>query len=121
MKEIALHQNICLLIKLIRRYKGIKQEYVAHKSGYTNRSVYSKLESGKLKHLSVARFYAICEALSCDSTKVILLASIKEFNYKINSWSEFMESINLVEEEEKKELLAKVKELFPESELLSSE
>lgn len=92
--EQVYHQNICTLIKLLRQQRGLKQEYVAHKAGYTNRSVYTKLETGKIKTLSIGKFQSICDALSCKSHHVMLLASIENFNYNINTWEEFITSLN---------------------------
>ncbi|MBP9688317.1 MAG: hypothetical protein KBE91_01810 [Bacteroidia bacterium] len=113
MKEDAYHNNICLLIKLIRNYRGLKQDYVSYKSGFSDRSIYSKLESGKLKNLSLYKYNEICTTIACDANKLMLIASVKEFRYQINSWSEFIDSVNKCDEEEKQKILTLIKELFP--------
>ena len=113
MEEIIYHQNICSLIRLIRQYKGLKQEYVANKSRFGDRSVYAKLESGKLKNLSVTKFYAICKTLNCDAQKLMLLASVDDFRFKINSWAEFIDSLEKCDQKDKEHMLDLVNKLFP--------
>jgi transcriptional regulator with XRE-family HTH domain len=94
MNEQVYHQNICTLIKLLRQQQRLKQEYVARKAGYANRSVYTKLETGKIKALTIGKFQSICDALSCKSHHVMLLARIENFNYNINTWEEFITSLH---------------------------
>lgn len=113
MDEIIYHQNICSLILLIRQYKGLKQEYVANKAGFGDRSVYAKLESGKLKNVSVTKFHAICKTLNCDAQKLMLLASVDDFRFKINSWSEFIDSLEKCDQKDKEHMLDLVNKLFP--------
>ncbi len=93
MDEFIYHQNICSTIKIIRNYKGLKQNYVSVKSGFKDRSVYAKTESGQIKSLPITKFNAICETLQCNGHVLLLLAAVDNFSYKISSWSEFMDSI----------------------------
>lgn len=39
MDEFIYHQNICSTIKIIRNYKGFKQEYLASKARFGDRIV----------------------------------------------------------------------------------
>lgn len=113
MNNNEFNQNIGKILKLIRESKNLKMEWVAAKAGYADKSTYSRLEAGKIKHISLAKLLLICESIKCEAFKVMLLASIKQFKYDIKSWPEFIQSLTTLPVEEQKLILSIVKELFP--------
>jgi transcriptional regulator with XRE-family HTH domain len=113
MNSIELNRNIGKTIKLIRESKNLKMEYVACKAGYADKTTYSRLEAGKLKHINIDKLNSICEAMECETFQIILLASVKQFKNNINSWPQFVESLKLLPQNEKKKLLSIVHEIFP--------
>ena len=44
---------------------------------------------------------------------VILLASLKSFNFRINSWDEFIASLKNMDQVERQEMLVIVRGVFP--------
>lgn len=113
MNKQAYYNNICLLLKLIRQHKAIKQEYVAHKCGIT-RSVYSKLENGQLKVVPLRHFVEICDVLDCDKKLVMDLAGGGgiTFNYNITNWSDFIVSLEKCDSESREKMLGFAISLF---------
>lgn len=112
MNKQAYYNNICLLLKLIRQRKALKQEYVAHKCGIT-RSVYSKLENGQLKVVPLQQFVEICDVLDCDKQLVMDLAGGGvTFNYTISTWSDFIISLEKCDDESRAKMLRLAISLF---------
>ncbi len=106
-------QQIGKTIKLIRELRNYSQDWVARQAGYKDKTTYSRFESGKIKHLDFERLQGICNALSCNTVHVILLASIESFQYNIETWDEFIVSLNKLNDEERNEMLNLMRGLFP--------
>jgi len=106
-------QQIGKTIKLIRELRNYSQDWVAKQAGYKDKTTYSRFESGKIKHLDFERLQGICNALSCSTVHVILLASIESFQYNIETWDEFIVSLNKLNNKERNEMLNLLRSLFP--------
>lgn len=106
-------QQIGKTIKLIRELRNYSQDWVAKQAGYKDKTTYSRFESGKIKHLDFERLQGICNALSCNTVHVILLASIESFQYNIETWDDFIVSLNKLNGEERNEMLTLLRGLFP--------
>lgn len=113
MNNSLTNQQIGSTVKLIRELRNYSQGWVADQAGYKDKTTYSRFESGKLKKLDFERFQSICHAINCNSIQVILLASLKSFNYRINSWDEFIASLNNMDQFERQEMLLIVRGVFP--------
>lgn len=105
-------------IRFIRLSKNIKQEWVAAQVGYSDKSTYAKIEYGKLKQVAIDKVNQICEALECESYVVMKLAVMKNFNHQINSWEEFILSLEDCSDEELGKLISIIKEAFPQKYIL---
>ena len=108
------NQQIGSTIKLIRELRNYRQGWVADQAGYKDKTTYSRFESGKLKKLDFERFQRICHAINCNSVQVILLASLKSFNFRINSWDEFIASLKNMDQVERQEMLVLIRGVFPD-------
>ena len=106
-------QQIGKTVKLIRELRNYSQDWVAKQAGYKDKTTYSRFESGKIKHLDFERLQGICNALSCNTVHVILLASIESFQYNIETWDDFIVSLNKLNGEERNEMLTLLRGLFP--------
>lgn len=106
-------QQIGRTVKLIRELKNYSQDWVAKQAGYKDKTTYSRFESGKIKHLDFERLQGICNALSCNTVQVILLASIDSFRYNIHNWDDFISSLLEMSPNEREEMLSLLKSLFP--------
>lgn len=91
-------------IKTVRSSRGLKQEFMAFKLGYKNKSNYAKIERGEVETLDICRLLEICKILDCNLVHLMLLAGIDIFNTRISTWTEFMESLNQLPEEEQQRL-----------------
>lgn len=106
-------QQIGKTVKLIRELRNYSQDWVAKQAGYKDKTTYSRFESGKLKKLDFNRFQSICHAINCNSVQIILMASLESFNYRINSWDEFIDSLKNMDQFERQEMLDLLKGVFP--------
>ena len=106
-------QQIGKTVKLIRELRNYSQDWVAKQAGYKDKTTYSRFESGKLKKLDFNRFQSICHAINCNSVQIILMASLESFNYRINSWDEFIDSLKNMDQYERQEMLDLLKGVFP--------
>jgi transcriptional regulator with XRE-family HTH domain len=106
-------QQIGKTVKLIRELRNYSQDWVAKQAGYKDKTTYSRFESGKLKKLDFNRFQSICHAINCNSVQIILLTSLESFNYRINSWDEFIDSLKNMDQFERQEMLDLLKGVFP--------
>lgn len=106
-------QQIGKTVKLIRELRNYSQDWVAKQAGYKDKTTYSRFESGKLKKLDFDRFQSICHAINCNSVQIILLASLKSFNFRINSWDELIASLKNMDQVERLEMLVVIRGVFP--------
>ena len=106
-------QQIGKTVKLIRELRNYSQDWVARQAGYKDKTTYSRFESGKLKKLDFNRFQSICHAINCNSVQIILMASLKSFNFRINSWDEFIASLKNMDQVERQEMLVLLRGVFP--------
>ena len=106
-------QQIGKTVKLIRELRNYSQDWVAKQAGYKDKTTYSRFESGKLKKLDFNRFQSICHAINCNSVQIILLTSLESFNFRINSWDEFIASLKNMDQVERQEMLLIVRGVFP--------
>ena len=113
MNNALTSQQIGKTIKLIRELRNYSQDWVAKQAGYKDKTTYSRFESGKLKKLDFDRFQSICHAINCNSVQIIFLASLKSFNYRINSWDEFIDSLKNMDQFERQEMLVLLRGVFP--------
>jgi transcriptional regulator with XRE-family HTH domain len=113
MNNALTSQQIGKTVKLIRELRNYSQDWVAKQAGYKDKTTYSRFESGKLKKLDFNRFQSICHAINCNSVQIILLTSLKSFNYRINSWDEFINSLKNMDQFERQEMLVLLRGVFP--------
>jgi transcriptional regulator with XRE-family HTH domain len=113
MNNALTSQQIGKTVKLIRELRNYSQDWVAKQAGYKDKTTYSRFESGKLKKLDFNRFQSICHAINCNSVQIILLTSLKSFNYRINSWDEFIASLKNMDQFERQEMLVLLRGVFP--------
>ncbi len=113
MNNALTSQQIGKTVKLIRELRNYSQDWVAKQAGYKDKTTYSRFESGKLKKLDFNRFQSICHAINCNSVQIILLTSLKSFNYRINSWDEFIASLKNMDQVERQEMLVLLRGVFP--------
>ena len=113
MNNALTSQQIGKTVKLIRELRNYSQDWVAKQAGYKDKTTYSRFESGKLKKLDFNRFQSICHAINCNSVQIILMASLESFNYRINSWDEFIDSLKNMDQFERQEMLDLLKGVFP--------
>jgi transcriptional regulator with XRE-family HTH domain len=106
-------QQIGKTVKLIRELRNYSQDWVAKQAGYKDKTTYSRFESGKLKKLDFNRFQSICHAINCNSVQIILLTSLESFNFRINSWDEFIASLKNMDQFERQEMLVLLRGVFP--------
>jgi len=113
MNNALTSQQIGKTVKLIRELRNYSQDWVAKQAGYKDKTTYSRFESGKLKKLDFDRFQSICHAINCNSVQIIHLTSLKSFNYRINSWDEFIDSLKNMDQFERQEMLVLLRGVFP--------
>jgi transcriptional regulator with XRE-family HTH domain len=113
MNNALTSQQIGKTVKLIRELRNYSQDWVAKQAGYKDKTTYSRFESGKLKKLDFDRFQSICQAINCNSVQIILLTSLESFNYRINSWDEFIASLKNMDQVERQEMLVLLRGVFP--------
>ncbi len=113
MNNALTSQQIGKTVKLIRELRNYSQDWVAKQAGYKDKTTYSRFESGKLKKLDFDRFQSICHAINCNSVQIILLASLKSFNFRINSWDELIASLKNMDQVERLEMLVVIRGVFP--------
>jgi transcriptional regulator with XRE-family HTH domain len=113
MNNALTSQQIGKTVKLIRELRNYSQDWVAKQAGYKDKTTYSRFESGKLKKLDFNRFQSICHAINCNSVQIILMASLESFNFRINSWDEFISSLKNMDQFERQEMLVLLRGVFP--------
>jgi len=113
MNNALTSQQIGKTVKLIRELRNYSQDWVAKQAGYKDKTTYSRFESGKLKKLDFDRFQSICHAINCNSVQIILLASLKSFNFRINSWDELIASLKNMDQVERQEMVVLIRGVFP--------
>jgi len=113
MNNALTSQQIGKTVKLIRELRNYSQDWVAKQAGYKDNTTYSRFESGKLKKLDFDRFQSICHAINCNSVQIILLTSLESFNFRINSWDEFIASLKNMDQFERQEMLVLLRGVFP--------
>lgn len=114
MNNESLSLRIGRVLKLVRESRNLKQEHIAAKLGYADKSTYARMEAGKIKHISVSRLNEACKTLDCNILHFFLLfAATSQFNHRINTWEEFIESLTGLPVDEKERMLELVRELFP--------
>lgn len=104
MNNIKLSLFIGRTLREMRESKNIKQEWVAEKIGCT-KSNYSKIEAGKIKRIDVVQLDQICKLYNFNAFHILLYAAIQDFNYKINTFEEFFDSLNYLPINEKEKML----------------
>lgn len=70
-------------IRQVREYRGFKQEYVAYKLGYKDKSMYAKIERGEVKSLDFFLLIRICEVLLCNLVLISMMSEIDVLNTDI--------------------------------------
>lgn len=91
-------------LRLIREGQNLKSSYVALQAGYLNISTYSRLESGKIKHIDMAKLEKICAVFKCNLVHLFLVAAISESEKDIVLWSDFMKSLPNISQTDKSQL-----------------
>lgn len=70
-------------IRLVRQSRGLKQEYLAYRLGYKDKSMYAKIERGEIKSLDLFMLLRICEVLDCNLVLICMMAEIDVLNTAI--------------------------------------
>jgi transcriptional regulator with XRE-family HTH domain len=117
MNSSILYLKIGRALRLVRESRNLKQEHVAEKLGYADKSTYAKMEAGKIKHIGIDKLNDVCSALDCSMIHLLLLAATTQFSYQINTWEEFLDSVTGLPKEEKERMVKLVREIFPEKQL----
>ena len=91
-------------IKTVRCSRGLKQEFMAFKLGYKDKSYYAKIERGQVETIDIFRLLEICKILDCNLVHLMLLAGIDIFHTRISSWSEFIASLNQLPDQDQQKL-----------------
>ncbi len=79
-------------LRFLRLSKSYHQTYIANAIA-CKKSMYSKIESGQFKSVSIDKFDLICTALGIKTSTAIDLVSQPVFKYKINSFEELFNSL----------------------------
>lgn len=101
------------VIRFIRISKSYKQEYIAYKCGYLNKSTYSKTEHGRIQHLDISKFVKICDTFEIEPHKIILLSEQEIFRFAINSWHELIQNIRINGIENSSQVIKLIESIFP--------
>lgn len=99
-------------LRLIREGQNLKSSYVALQAGYLNISTYSRLESGKIKHIDMAKLEKICAVFKCNVVHVFLVAAISDSEKDIVSWNNFIKSLPNISPTSKSQLDLMSSKLF---------
>ncbi len=100
-------------IKFIRLSRSIKQEWIALKIGYSDKSTYAKIESGKIKEVSISKLQLISEVLQCNTLHFIIMADSESFNNPILNWEEFLTSLHKCNKADLLKMMGIVQDVFP--------
>ena len=106
-------KNIGKAMKLIRNSTGESADAIARKLNYGNSSAYLKLERGEVKTLCIEKILIFCEHFKINMMFLFILADINVFEYGINTWSQFYESLSILNKEDKKRILKLAAEFLP--------
>jgi transcriptional regulator with XRE-family HTH domain len=103
---LSLNQKIGIGLRYIREAKNLKLKYVAEYAGYEDSSTYSRVESGKIDYLDLRKLERICALFGCELVHILLMTEMQNFNYRIKTWEEFLESLRYLPEQDKTNMLA---------------
>ena len=99
-------------LSLIRRSKGLTQQFVAQKVGFRDQSAYGKLERGTLDKVDLLVLLKLCVVLDCNLVHLMLLAGVDIFETKIQSGSEFIKSLNSLTPNQQELLMNEFKKIL---------
>jgi transcriptional regulator with XRE-family HTH domain len=100
-------------MKLIRNSTGESADAIARKLNYKNSSAYLKLERGEMKTLCIEKILIFCAHFKINMMFLFILADINVFEFGINTWAQFYESLSTLNEEDKTRILKLAAEFLP--------
>jgi len=99
------NQRLGFAMKQIRESKKASMLFVSKKLGYTTESTYCRMEHGEIENISIWQILNFCKLFECSIIHLFILADIDIFETKIDSWSEFYQSLSNLSNEQATELM----------------
>lgn len=99
-------------LALIRTSKGYTQQFVAVKLGFADQGAYGKIERGSFGKVDMLLLLKACAILDCNLVHLMLLAGVDIFETRIQTGSEFVQSLSVLSAQQQDMLLKEFNQLL---------